>query len=75
MENKTITNLKTNGITYSIGLNSEIFDEAMSNYLKKHTPNLISLKCYNCGASINQKIDDYILKCPYCNSAYLIGIN
>ena len=74
MMNK-ITSFKTNGITYNIGLSSEVFDEAMSQYLKKHTPNLISLKCYNCGASISQKIDDHILKCPYCNSAYFIGIN
>lgn len=75
MKNKTITSLETNGTTYSIGLSSEVFNEAMSNYLKKHTPNLISLKCYNCGASISQKIDDHILKCPYCNSVYLMGIN
>ena len=31
------------------------------------------LSCRNCGASLEQKINDYIVKCPYCNTAYLIG--
>lgn len=31
------------------------------------------LSCRNCGGKINQKIDDYIVKCPYCGTAYLIG--
>lgn len=31
------------------------------------------LACKNCGASIEQKIDDYIFKCRYCGTAYIIG--
>lgn len=31
------------------------------------------ISCRNCGGKILQKIDDHILKCPYCGTAYIIG--
>lgn len=31
------------------------------------------LSCRNCGASLQQKVDDYIVKCQYCGTAYMIG--
>lgn len=72
---KTINNVIIGGEKYKVSLDSEAFREAMKIYLNNNTPNLISLTCYNCGASINQKINDHILKCPYCKSVYLTGIN
>lgn len=47
----------------------------MINSLKQTAPKFIELKCKNCGGSIEQKYEDNIIKCPYCKSAYLIGIS
>ena len=33
----------------------------------------IELCCKNCGAKIQQKYSDQILKCPYCKTVYAIG--
>lgn len=33
----------------------------------------IELCCKNCGAKIQQKYSDPILKCPYCKTVYAIG--
>ena len=31
------------------------------------------IACRNCGAKLEQGIDDHIVKCPYCVSVYAIG--
>ena len=31
------------------------------------------LQCKNCGAPLQQRIDDHIVKCKYCKTAYVIG--
>ena len=31
------------------------------------------LSCRNCGGKIEQKIDDYIVRCPYCKTVYIVG--
>ena len=33
----------------------------------------VELCCKNCGAKIQQKYSDSILKCPYCKTVYAIG--
>lgn len=33
----------------------------------------IELSCKNCGAKIQQKYSDSIVKCPYCKTVYIIG--
>lgn len=33
----------------------------------------IELSCKNCGAKIQQKYSDPIMKCPYCKTVYAIG--
>lgn len=40
---------------------------------KKFVIDYTTLSCRNCGASLKQKVNDYIVKCPYCDTAYLIG--
>lgn len=36
-------------------------------------PQMIELSCPHCGAPAVNRLDDHILKCPYCKSAYLVG--
>lgn len=43
------------------------------NNLKMRTPAFVELSCKNCGAKIQQKYEDQIIKCPYCKSVYVIG--
>ena len=40
---------------------------------KKTKPSVFKLTCQSCGASVEQKLDDHLFKCPYCKSAYYIG--
>lgn len=44
-------------------------DELMSK------PKFVKLNCMNCGAPITNRINDHILKCKYCNTAYFVGTN
>ena len=36
-------------------------------------PKMIELSCPHCGAPAVNRLDDHILKCPYCKSAYFVG--
>lgn|GEM_PF-4871087 len=36
-------------------------------------PKFTLLSCRNCGGIINQKINDNIVKCPYCESVYFVS--
>ena len=38
-----------------------------------NTPKFIKLTCMNCGGQVEQKYDDYIFKCPYCKTVYVLG--
>jgi len=42
--------------------------------LQRSTPAFVELSCKNCGAKIQQKYEDQIIKCPYCKTVYAIGI-
>lgn len=56
------------------GISLEDMIEEKIKALEKNTRfTFTELSCRNCGGKINQKIDDYIVKCPYCGTAYLIG--
>lgn len=33
----------------------------------------VEMSCKNCGGSLQQGINDYVVKCPYCGSVYMIG--
>ena len=62
--------------TSAITVDNYSFDDILSrlNKLEKNRKiDYTMLSCRNCGASLEQKINDYIVKCPYCNTAYLIG--
>lgn len=41
--------------------------------LENSKPELVELKCKNCGGKIQQRYEDSIIKCPYCKSVYIIG--
>ena len=69
----TVNRLDICGTNYRIGMDEEAFAEAMQKYMDKHEPKFYKLTCQGCGASINQKMNDHILKCPYCKSVYAIG--
>lgn len=62
--------------TATVAINNYSFDDILSRLNKLENNRKIDytmLSCRNCGASLEQKINDYIVKCPYCNTAYLIG--
>lgn len=33
----------------------------------------IKLNCQNCGAPLTNKIEDHIVRCKFCHTAYFIG--
>lgn len=68
-----INRISVTGTNYAIGMSEDIFAEAMEKYMQKREPVFYKLTCQGCGASLNQRINDYIVKCPYCRSAYAIG--
>ena len=41
--------------------------------LESSTPEYTELKCRECGATIEQKYENHIVKCPYCKTVYAIG--
>ena len=73
---KTINHITTDGINYVIEdkvsrkeidkLKSKL-DELMAK------PKFVKFNCMNCGAPITNRIDDHILKCKYCKTAYFVG--
>ena len=38
-----------------------------------NTPKIVKLTCMNCGGQVEQKYDDYIFKCSYCKTVYVLG--
>ena len=62
----------TNGL---IEVNNSVIDTLWREIknLKGRTPDFVELSCKNCGAKIQQKYEDQIIKCPYCKSVYIIG--
>ena len=68
-----INRVEISGKTYGISMDEDAFAEAMKKYMEKHEPKFYKLTCQGCGASINQKMNDHILKCPYCKSVYAVG--
>ena len=36
---------------------------------------IVEHKCNNCGAPLKMDADNYLFKCRYCGTAYLIGTN
>ena len=49
------------------------FEEMIEKILSRKKPTFYKLTCQSCGAPVDQKIDDHIMKCPYCHSVYAIG--
>ena len=47
--------------------------EALKRLQNKKIPKTISLNCPNCGAPTAIALNDHILKCQYCKSAFIIG--
>ena len=69
----SISRISVYGKDYDISLNEDAFAEAMKKYMDKFEPKFFKIECQSCGASINQKLNDHIMKCPYCHSVYAIG--
>lgn len=65
------TIIPNNTTVESVSVLDEIWDEVRK--LKRSTPAFVELSCKNCGAKIQQKYEDQIIKCPYCKSVYIIG--
>lgn len=71
--NVSSSKIATDALTIK-GTGIEDMIEAKIKALEKNTRfTFTELSCRNCGGKIHQKIDDYIVKCPYCETAYLIG--
>lgn len=72
-EVQPINRITISGQSYDIGMNEDAFADAMRKYMKKHEPIFYKLTCQGCGATVSQRINDHILKCPYCKSVYAVG--
>jgi len=68
-----IERINVGNATYDIAISDDAFAEAMKKYMEKYEPKFYRLTCQSCGASIDQKLDDHIFKCPYCKQAYAVG--
>ena len=55
------------------GISEDALLEALKRLQKKNLPKTISLNCPNCGAPTSIAINEHILKCQYCRSAYFVG--
>jgi len=55
------------------GISEEDAKQLFEEMFKEAKPSFFKLTCQNCGASVEQKLDDHLFKCPYCKSAYFIG--
>ena len=55
------------------GISEDDLLAALKKLQKKMTPKTISLNCPNCGAPTSIALNDHILKCKYCRSAYFVG--
>lgn len=71
----TIQTINIGGKTYSIGANIAELEklEKRISELEGRKLKFVDLSCKNCGAKIQQKYSDSIVKCPYCKTAYIIG--
>ena len=54
-------------------LDEEDVKRLFEEMFRKTKPSVFKLTCQSCGASVEQKLDDHLFKCPYCKSAYYIG--
>ena len=74
------TSLSTSTVHYPIGnvavssTGNNLLDRiiALENSMKT-LPEYTELKCRECGATIEQKWDYHIVKCPYCKTVYVVG--
>ena len=67
----TATNLTWDNVV--AGISEDDLLAALKKLQKKMTPKTISLNCPNCGAPTSIALNDHILKCKYCRSAYFVG--
>ena len=52
----------------------DFLEEKITEMLKRLAPpEYTEVRCRECGGEIDQKWDDHIIKCPYCNTVYVIG--
>ena len=55
------------------GISEDDLLSALKKLQNKMLPKTISLNCPNCGAPTSIALNDHILKCKYCRSAYFVG--
>lgn len=70
-----INTIKVSGKSYSITdtvarLQIDEIIKKIEKMLK--APKMKSISCMHCGAPLEMKFDDHIVKCSYCHSAYAI---
>ena len=55
------------------GISEDDLLAALKKLQNKMLPKTISLNCPNCGAPTSIALNNHILKCKYCRSAYFVG--
>ena len=53
---------------YTIASGEDYVRKMIEEYLMANEPTVYRMTCQSCGAPIDQRIDDHILKCPFCKS-------
>ena len=73
--NPLVASITPNTFTISGGISIEAIEKLQREIenLKGKSLAFVELSCKNCGAKIQQKYEDQIIKCPYCKSVYVIG--
>ena len=64
---------KSNDVSVNTRNIVDELEERLKKLERTHKFDYTMLQCRNCGASLEQKIDDHIVKCPYCSTAYIVG--
>lgn len=69
---KTVSSIDIGGEQYQIL--DYVSREEMEELKKKiNGVRYIKLNCQNCGAPLTNDIEDHIVKCKFCHTAYFIG--
>ena len=68
----TVSKIQLHGTDYMIA--DHVSREEIEELKKKiNGVRYIKLNCQNCGAPLTNKIEDHIVKCKFCHTAYFIG--
>lgn len=75
-----LTKTNTANLMWAVGTeaiaNKDNYDEILQRLKALEATynfDFVEMSCKNCGGSLQQGINDYVVKCPYCGSVYMIG--